>query len=431
MSKGVIAILSIFSFVIPWSLFAPWIGIFGYCVFVGLAPQWTWRFDIPDIDFQKFIAGGTLVGFFLSGKAFNLGSKTAIVSAFALLAYFGLVLFSYNNSEDQVRSLDFLDPTWKICLMWLLALLVVIEERHLEIIVWCLIVCHAWLAFEINVQYFSNGYVLVNEFRWNGLDSNTYSIMTVPVMALSLSLALFSEKMFWRGLAFGVLLLQVHQLMILQSRGTMMGGIVTLLVAIWFMPKTRLNLGILLCGLCIGSAMAGPSVVEEFMSSFNQENALDSSAESRFKLWKAGLAIMVDYPFFGLGPWIGERYVPAYYEGDLGGVSRKALHNLFFEIGTGSGVFACIAILVFYFTPVVAHWRVIRSVYFVQQSYVFKSVSLSCISGVLGFWGASMFSSGALLETPFLLVGFSCIAFRFFRFRDNGQEGEAIDSEME
>ena len=63
--------------------------------------------------------------------------------------------------------------------MWLLALLVVIEERHLEIIVWCLVVCHAWLAYEINVQYFSNGYVSVNEFRWNGLDSNTYSTANI------------------------------------------------------------------------------------------------------------------------------------------------------------------------------------------------------------------------------------------------------------
>lgn len=415
MSKGVIAILSLFSFVIPWSLFAPWIGIFGYCVFVGLAPQWTWRFDIPAIDFQKFIAGGTIVGFFLSGKAFSLGSRTASVSAWALMSYLGLVLISFANSQDQTRSLDFVDPTWKICLMWLLALLVVVEERHLKIIVWCLVTCHAWLAYETNSLYFSNGYVLVGNFRWNGLDNNTYSIMTLPVMALSLSLALYTKELLWRAFAFGTFTLQLHQIMLLQSRGTMIGGVLLLVLTVWFMPKTKLNLGILVLGGIVGSVLAGPSVVEEFMSSFKQQENLDSSADSRFKLWKAGYQIMLQYPFLGVGPWLGERYVPIYYEGDLEGVSKKALHNLFFEVGTGMGIFACIAILFFYFSPVIAHWRVIRSRDFDRQSDIFKSISLASISGVISFWVASMFSSGSLIETPYLLVGFSCLSFRFFR----------------
>jgi O-antigen ligase len=311
--------------------------------------------------------------------------------------------------------------------MWLLALLVVVEERHLEIIVWCLVTCHAWLAYEINSLYFTNGYVLVSNFSWNGLDSNTYSIMTLPVMALSLSLALYSKKLLWRGFAFGTFTLQLHQLMLLESRGTMIGGLVMLILAVWFMPKTKLNLGTLVLGAIAGSLLAGPSVVEEFMSSFKEQENLDSSADSRYKLWVAGYKIMLDYPLFGVGPWLGERYVPRYYDGDLNGVSRKALHNLFFEVGTGMGVFACIAILVFFFTPAIAHLRVIKSSGFDRQSDIFKAISLASITGVFSFWVASMFSSGALIETPYLLVVFSCLSFRFFRMNQDPSIDEEFD----
>jgi len=430
MSKGVVAILCFFFVVVPWSLFAPWIGILGYCVFVGLAPQWTWRFDIPDVDFQKFVAGGTLAGLFLSLNRFEFGSKIARITGLALLSYLTIVFVSYASCEDTVRAFEFLDPTWKLSLMWFLGILAVEQEKHLKTIVWWLVVCHAWLAYETNNQYFSNGYILVDSFRWNGLDNNTYSIMTIPVMALALSLALYSESMIWRSFAFGTFVLQLHQIMLLQSRGTMTGGLVMIFLAIVLMPRTRINFGILFLGLILGSVLAGPSVVEEFMSSFKSEGELDSSADSRFKLWKAGFRIMQDYPF-GVGPWIGERYVPIYYDGDLNGVSRKALHNLFFEVGTGMGFLGVVAILVFYFVPFCAHWRVRVSGAFQEQSSIFKAINLACLAGVPGFWVSSMFSSGALLETPYLLIVFCCIAFKFFDVRHPDTDEDFADQEID
>ncbi len=99
-------------------------------------------------------------------------------------------------------------------------------------------------------------------------DNNVYSIMTVPLIAVSASLAVYAPKWWQKSLAWGIVLLQAHQIMLLESRGCMLGCVAMVGVFLWFVPKTALKAShIGMAGLII-ALLAGPPVVEEFMSSF-------------------------------------------------------------------------------------------------------------------------------------------------------------------
>jgi O-antigen ligase len=290
-----------------------------------------------------------------------------------------------------------------------------------------MIVTQGWNAWNINQLYLQRGFISINGFLWNFLDNNTYSISSLPVACVAFAVVMVSNRWWQRGLAGLIFVLQMHQLMILQSRGTMVGGLVVILLGILFMPKTRATILICVWGFIIGSVLAGPSVVEEFNSSFISTEELDSSAESRFKLWKAGASIMRDYPLLGVGPWAGQYLVPQYIEGYDEKKSSKALHNLFFEVGTGSGIPSLIAYLAFFSIPWWAHfqeWRHRRS----TMEPWFRIANLAILCGVPGYWAASMFSSGALIEAPYVLIVLGCCA---LSIQENLPQLEGEDEEFE
>ena len=110
--------------------------------------------------------------------------------------------------------------------------------------------------------------------------------------------------------------LQVHQIMLMQSRGCMLAVLLIAAAGVLLMPRSPRNYAIICLGFLAASLLAGPSVVDEFSSSFRSGEQLDSSAASRFDLWKAGLRITADYPMLGVGPNAARRLVPLpqYYD---------------------------------------------------------------------------------------------------------------------
>jgi O-antigen ligase len=193
----------------------------------------------------------------------------------------------------------------------------------------------------------------------------------------------------------------MHQIMLLESRGCMLGGLAMVPLWLWFMPKTTLNWSAVATALVLGSVLAGPSVVEEFSSSFKPREEMDYSAASRFDLWKAGVAITLDYPLLGVGPWAGQKLVPQYIGLDA---NRKGLHNVIFEVSTGCGVPALGFYLTFF---AIVWWVAVHALRRRQRNPLpewAEITYLATASGLVGYFVSSMFTSGAALETSYLLV---------------------------
>ncbi|WP_149499019.1 O-antigen ligase family protein [Roseiconus lacunae] len=407
MTPGIVLLLLIWAAIVATAFRRPWIGVVGYAGFAVLCPTWNWRWGLPDLDYQKFLAGATLIGWLLAGLRRQPLERNGTRSLIAIGAYSILTFASLMQSINPEKSSVFWDISWKIVLMAMVATFLLDTPRKVATLVWVLVLCQGWNAFNINQLYLIRGGINTNYFRWNYLDNNTYSISTIPIMALSFALLVNSTKKWQVALAGFILVMQMHQLMFLNSRGTMLGGILLGVLGVLYMTKSRRAISIVFAGTLAAVVLAGPSVVKEFMSTFESSENRDSSAESRFYIWKAGAKIMAAYPALGVGPWAGEVMVPQYYDGPLKpGTKRKALHNLFFEVGTGSGIPAVLFYLGFFWLPWFQHWRLRRQVSREFPDWM-NVANLATLCGIPGYWLSSMFSSGALIEAPYLLVTIS------------------------
>lgn len=401
---GGIAIYGLFYLCCVAGIFAPWIGITAYFGFSFLHPEWNWRWVIPrESGFQFYLFVSTLVGFTL--RMFQ-GSRLVswpCLGILGLLVYLGLSYISAGYSIDPGLTNFYMSNIWKIVLSVIVAIRLLDTPKKLLAFMWVIFLAQGYNSYQINRSYYDVGYcVYVYKSDWSWLGSNQVANRTLCVSAIGAALTIFSDALWKRAVAGFLTLLMFHEIMILESRGVMLGGIAMCLIFYLFLPKTKFNNAIVAIGVVGISMLAGQSVVEEFLSAFgDSEEGLDVSAASRFDLWKAGYQIMMDHPFLGVGPYAGSRLVPLFL-GDPT-LTNKGLHNLWFEIACGSGIAAAISYFTFFLSAMVSSVVVVRDRVFRSQSEE-RAAAMACVSGLSGFLVANMFSAGGLIEGSYVLA---------------------------
>lgn len=381
------------------AVFRPTIGVLGFYGVYTLQPEWNWRWTmLQTMHFQDWLAICTLVGTLVNFGSWNRMTRTVFAAYLCLAGFLALALVSMTQSINMTASTFYMDHLWKIILMATLAAMHLNSRQAILAMVWILVVTQGYNAYQINLQYFQDGFSLFATSPWgdNG-DNNLYTIVTLPVIFMSGALCIYSKASWQKMLAGGIAMLQIHQVMLMESRGGMLGGLAGAAVFALLMPKTPKSAAILTTLALVTAALAGPPVVKEFSSAFVERDQLDSSAASRFKLWKAGWEITQDYPALGVGPYAGQYLVPSYYDGPTRR-DRKGLHNLFFEISTGTGLPATFLFL-FHFGLIILQLLRMRQGAIPPDC---QMVILAVISGQVAYWLASMFSSGALLESTYI-----------------------------
>lgn len=418
--KGLIFVYSSLAFICVAAIIRPWIGVVGYFGFVALDPTYLWRYSLPqDQQYQKFIAAATFLGLIILGFK---GNRIKGAPGWAMLSLILYLLWAWVTAQftvSQSATAFYMSYIWKMILMVCIGILLIDTPKKVLTLMWVLVIAQGWNAWEINNQYFQDGYSYAAYYGWgSGLDNNMYSISTIPYMGMSLGLAFYSVSIWARGLAGLIFVLQMHEIMLLQSRGTMIGALVLAGLGVWYVHKNKWTVSTILAAFVMGILLAGPSVVEEFTSAFAEEGERDSSADSRFQLWKAGMAMTMDHPVLGVGPGAAETLVPRYYEGGLN-TGSKALHNLYFEVSCGSGLPGLI-LYGGYFTIL---WISIRKFWKrnkLLNTPVQNAASFAVLCGLPGYAVASMFSASPLMEASYILMVISA-TLQLVTFREQNQ----------
>ena len=389
-------------------MFRPSVGVIAFYGLYLLQPEWNWRWTaLRTFDHQETLAIATLVGTLLTFGRGNVFNRASLWAYGVLAAFIAMAFLSYVQTINAISSWFYLDILWKAILMSGLAAYHLDTPKKVLAMMWVAVVAQGYNAFQINLQYFEDGFSLYARLRAWGYgagDNNVYTLATIPVIAMSGALTVFSRQWWQKGLAGSIALLQIHQVMLFDSRGGMLGGAIMGVAFFVLMPKSPKAV---LTGFALflgGAVLAGPSVVERFSSAFVGAENLDPSAASRFDLWKAGARITSDYPLLGVGPRCGQYMVAKYFpQGKKVGV--KALHNLFFEISTGCGLPAALLYLahfaIIWFASFVVYFRTKRGP---PEEYPLRCAMLAVLAGQIGYWAASMFSSGALIESTYLIT---------------------------
>lgn len=407
--KGFLLVFGALGFVCLSAVLYPWIGVIGYFGFAVGNPTYLWRWSLPQgVDFQKFIVGTTMLGLLLNGFR---GNRFKGVPAWATLSLVFYLAWAGITSLSTVHQWDtsfYMTNIWKMILMVCIGIFLIDSPKKVKTLMWVLVLAQGYNAWEINLQYFQTGFCWAAYYGWGNLDNNTYSIMTVPVMGVSLALTFYSEKVWQRCLAGAIFVLQMHEIMLLESRGTMLGALFLAGLGVWYVHKNSWTVTTIVTTFVMGAILAGPPVIQEFASSFKPKEELDSSAESRFKLWKAGVAITMDNPVFGVGPNAAGRVVRYYYEGGLRD-PNKVLHNLFFDVSAGSGIPGAL----FYFSFFILPWWKARQLWKRRKKRLepwARAALFSTLCGTPGYMTSSMFSSGALIEASYVCAAVGCAA---------------------
>lgn len=408
---GAIFVYAIFLISCFIALAAPALGCVAFYFFNLLDPAWNWRWDIPhDPGFQKWLAIAILCGFIVHQGWRNRVTGTTLLTLGSLIGFVILCYISSVDSAYPAKSAVYLDMLWRIALVVGISLILVADQSRAMLLAIGCVIGQAYNSFQINLEYLQVGYcryASMTDWGLKGLDNNGYSILTIPVLALSIAFILSPWKWWIRGIAIAICLMQLHQLMLMESRGSMLGAVLTAAIAIYYCPKSTVTNTVLLASTALVCLLAGPPVVREFASIFGGEGDLDVSAESRFYLWKAGAAIMWDYTLLGVGPGCSSSFVPLYYDYTLlKADNEKALHNLFFEIMCDNGIFAGLIYLGFFLLPWTMVWLNRRR--FLQENARQCTLALGVIAGIPGYFLASMFSSGTLIESSYLLPIIAC-----------------------
>lgn len=408
---GFIVVYLLFGLSCILALIMPPLGVAAFYFFNLLDPVWNWRWDITvDPGFQKWLALALLTGF-VQNRGWTYKFSRFSVFAIGLITTF--LLSSYISSfyaASPEKSNIYLDLLWRIVLVVSISLMVVVDEKRAMLLAVACIFGQAYNSFQINLEYLQLGfcrYASMTFWGMKGLDNNGYSILTAPVMALSLAFVLSPWKLWIRGVFAGIFCLQAHQIMMMESRGTMLGTLLAATITVWYCPKKPVTVMVLIVGFLLVSSLAGPPVIKEFSTIFADEEERDSSAESRFYLWKAGAGIIWDYPLIGVGPGNSSLVVPDYYDFARSKADKeKALHNLFFEVFCENGVPAGIIFFSFFLIPWFLVWWNRKR--FLRGSPRECTLALAVISGIPGYLLASMFSSGSLIESSYILPIIAC-----------------------
>ncbi|MFZ5828918.1 MAG: hypothetical protein ACOY3P_02475, partial [Planctomycetota bacterium] len=252
------------------SLFNPFYGLLVYFCFAVVRPEALWHWSVPaGGNYSRTVAIALLVGWALHGFGnWNFGRAKPII--YALLGYWGWCVLSAVGAVDQGAAWRQVEAFSKVVLPFVVGATLIDSVEKLKQVAYVLVLSQAYVALELNRAYYA-GFNWVLDIGFGGMDNNCVSVGMVAMAGMAFFLGM-GERVWWRKWPlFASAALMAHVPMFANSRGGMLGLIVTGVAAFFLVPKTSKNLAIFALATFAGLALAGPSVIERFSTTFVDE----------------------------------------------------------------------------------------------------------------------------------------------------------------
>src|SRR4051812_30748198 len=207
------------------SLFNPYVGLLIYVCFAIIRPESLWHWSVPAGNYSRIVAAGLLAGWVLNGLGrWSFGRAKPIVGS--LLLYWVWACLSAIQAQDQTEAWAWVESQVKIVLPFLVGMTLIDSARQLKQLAWVIALSHGYVAYELNLSYFVNGYNVFQDIGFGGMDNNSFAIALCSAAGLSFFLGLNASRWWLTLLAFASAALSVHAVMLSFSRGGMVGLII-------------------------------------------------------------------------------------------------------------------------------------------------------------------------------------------------------------
>jgi len=382
----------------------PFWALCGYLLLIFLQPEWIWRFEgLAGFSYQKTLIVCILIGALLNISNGN-GFSRNLFFLFSSGVFILLTWISMIGSIRPLLSIPYFDVLWKSVLIMLVLFHTLDTPKKAMIASIAMVAGSFYNAFRLNDDYIAVGWCRWVRDNWGYKgDSNVICLFEMPCIAISVALLVSAKSKYLKIFSALSLIVHVHAVFILESRGAMLGLVIMAIIAFGFIPKSPKTLLITLLVVLAVAVIAGPPVVKEFTSIFAAKEQRDASADSRFKLWKAAFLIASDYPILGVGPYAGQYLIPK-YDIDYANLELKHPHNIFLEIASGCGFPSLFLYLCLFTMPMVMAWNLRRQFYNPNDQFL-QFVTIAPLIGFPAMAMTGLFCGSGMMESVYYYVG--------------------------
>jgi len=316
---------------------------------------WTSAFNINNlvygvatsITYNRLFAIVTIIGFLYSKNKpkFSLDKISLLILFFFIWATASSFLSDADQETVWMKWNEFL----KIIMFYLFAIAILQGKRHLEFMMWVLVLSIGALAGGEGVKFIVSG----GAHRTGGIsgitgDNNFFAVMILVMLPMTVYLISQTKSLIVKNGLIALTIFIVFGLISTYSRSGFIGLAVFTLFAL--SSSKRKVLWILLLSITIYSAME--LLPEEW---FNRMDTVETAEEDnsfmhRVVVWKMCTIIALDNPFFGEGfrsienLLVWQRYVPNYHLLDFIVTPDvnyfepvRAAHSIYFQVLSDHG----------------------------------------------------------------------------------------------
>lgn len=386
------------------ALFNPFYGLLIYVTFAIMRPESMWHWSVPSGgNYSRVIGIALLIGWALNGFGnWNLRrSWGTVICLVGFNSWMGLATITAAYPDAAwVRT----EALAKVVLPFLVGITTIHSLKQLNMLTWTILASEGYIAYRLHVDYYAGEFDYLNPLRFADMDNNGVAISMTCAAGLAFFFGLRQSVLWRRLLVFVIAALTAHVVLFSQSRGGMLGLIISGAVSFFLIRKQPSHYLWFFAALVVGLRLAGPSVIERFSTVFASAEERDASAESRLQLSATMIRVMAEYPVTGVGA--GNFQLVSH---NYGWPQRKDGHTTWLQVGAENGVPGMCFLLGFYLLTIKESWRMTRRWSAVPSE--FADIGRMTIASLVGFMISAQFVTSYGRELPYyvVLIGASAI----------------------
>ena len=388
-------LLGIMVIAVPLAFLSPYVGVLTY-IWMAITRPHEWAY-VQSAQYSMMVGAATLLGYLvfeMMKRPPKLGANILMLLVWlqtALGTYLG-----YNVANAEIKFIEFT----KVIVIGLLISALVDNEQRVRWLLLVILISVAMVTFKDFVGSIVNmGNVKLTGPGGSFEDNNDYALLLVMATPIAYYFAKSETNQLLRWALYGMVVMTSVTILFTYSRGGFLGlCAVAMTMALRTKYKVTGIAALALAGILLMNF--GPERVLNRLSTIQDADQKDASAQGRLKAWDVSFGIMRDYPWAG----IGMKNILLIYGKYGDPTEAKVAHNSYLQCAVDAGI---PALIFFLMMLALTCWRlrVVRRILKTRSpDNISINYTLGLESAMYGYCVSAFFLSQYAFEILYMIV---------------------------